>query len=92
MATKKSAVITIRLDASTKDEAKKVFEALGMDMSTGINVYLKQVVRDQALPFNPTIKDPLDQATERSLQDLKNGRYEDFANLADLFKGLHQDH
>ena len=83
--------MTIRLDATTRDAAEQVFEALGMDLNTGINIFLKQVVHDQALPFTPTMEDSLDQATEQSIQDLKVGRYQDFDNLRDLFKDLHDE-
>lgn len=67
MATTKQTTMTIRLDATTKDSAERVFEALGMDLNTGINIFLKQVVRNRALPFTPTTKDSLDQATEQSI-------------------------
>ncbi|MDG3062827.1 type II toxin-antitoxin system RelB/DinJ family antitoxin [Lacticaseibacillus casei] len=91
MATAKQTTMTIRLDATTRDAAEQVFEALGMDLNTGINIFLKQVVHDQALPFTPTMEDSLDQATEQSIQDLKVGRYQDFDNLRDLFKDLHDE-
>lgn len=43
--------IQLRIDKKTKDQAKKTFEAVGLDMSSGIKVYLKQVARAQAIPF-----------------------------------------
>ncbi|WP_424321291.1 type II toxin-antitoxin system RelB/DinJ family antitoxin [Lacticaseibacillus chiayiensis] len=91
MATAEQTTMTIRLDPATKDAAEKVFGAMGMDMSAGINIFLKQVIRDQALPFTPTANDSLDQATENSLQDLKDGRFHDFGNLEDLFADLHDE-
>ncbi|MDE3316612.1 type II toxin-antitoxin system RelB/DinJ family antitoxin [Lacticaseibacillus zeae] len=91
MATAKQTAMTIRLDATTRDAAEQVFDALGMDLNTGINIFLKQVVHDQALPFTPTMGDSLDRATEQSIQDLKVGRYQDFDNLGDLFEDLHNE-
>lgn len=89
MANARQTTMTIRLDATTRDAAEQVFEALGMDLNTGINIFLKQVVHDQTLPFAPTMEDSLDQANERSIKDLRVGRYQDFDNLEHLFKDLH---
>jgi DNA-damage-inducible protein J len=43
--------IQIRVDAKTKKLAKKIFADLGMDLSTGMKVYLAQVIRGKRIPF-----------------------------------------
>jgi len=43
--------IQIRIDEKTKKSAQKVFHRLGMDMSTGIMAYLRQVTKKQGIPF-----------------------------------------
>lgn len=43
--------IQVRVDDKTKKQAKKVFDSIGMDMSSAIKVYLKQVVITQGIPF-----------------------------------------
>lgn len=43
--------IQIRIDEKTKKGAKKVFDKLGIDLSTGIKMYLKQVTLRKGLPF-----------------------------------------
>jgi addiction module RelB/DinJ family antitoxin len=45
--------IQLRIDAKTKREATKVFEDLGMDISTGLKIYLRQVIREKSIPFRP---------------------------------------
>jgi len=45
------AQIQIRIDDKTKNEAKKVLEELGLDMTTAIKLYLKQVVKQEGIPF-----------------------------------------
>jgi DNA-damage-inducible protein J len=42
---------TLRIDESDKQKAETVFKTLGMTLSTGINVYLKAVGRQQRIPF-----------------------------------------
>lgn len=43
--------IQIRIDAKTKKSAKKVLDEVGMDMSSAIKVYLKQIVIRKGIPF-----------------------------------------
>ena len=43
--------MTIKTDSELETKAKSVFADLGLDMSTAINIYLKQVVYKEAIPF-----------------------------------------
>ncbi len=43
--------IQVRIDEKTKKSANKVFDQLGVDMSSAIKIYLKQVVIYQGIPF-----------------------------------------
>jgi len=45
--------VNVRTDVATKREAQKVFQRMGLDLSSGINLYLTRVVQDKALPFTP---------------------------------------
>ncbi|MBW3080152.1 type II toxin-antitoxin system RelB/DinJ family antitoxin [Bifidobacterium saguinibicoloris] len=47
---------TLTLDAQTKAEAKEILDELGMSLSTYIDISLGQLVRDQGMPFTPTIR------------------------------------
>lgn len=51
----KKTTINIRIDPDDKANARVVFDKLGMDMSTAINMFLKQVVIEQGFPFKPTL-------------------------------------
>ncbi|MDR2113683.1 MAG: type II toxin-antitoxin system RelB/DinJ family antitoxin [Bifidobacteriaceae bacterium] len=48
--------INIRTDAQTKTQAQRVFASLGLDMTTAINLFLRQTVRDNDLPFAPSTR------------------------------------
>ena len=51
--------INIRTDSELKTKSQTVLTNLGLDMSTAINVFLKQVVYRQAIPFEiakPSVK------------------------------------
>ena len=43
--------LTIRVDANIKSDAEKLFEDLGMSISTAFNIFLRQAIRMQAIPF-----------------------------------------
>ncbi len=43
--------IQIRIDKKTKDSAKRVFKKMGLDVSSGIKLYLSRVAQDESVPF-----------------------------------------
>ena len=47
----KSVNVTIRVDEDIKKQADALFDELGMSLSTAFNIFLRQSVREQALPF-----------------------------------------
>ncbi len=46
-----STTIQIRTKANVKKDAQKIFSALGLDLSTAINLYLQQVIIRKGIPF-----------------------------------------
>jgi DNA-damage-inducible protein J len=46
-----TANINLRTDSEIKTRAGQIFEALGLDMSTAINLFLRQTVKCNNLPF-----------------------------------------
>lgn len=54
--------IQIRIDQKTKKQAKKIFDNLGIDISSGIKIYLNQVIKNNSIPFSVSnnIKDKWD--------------------------------
>lgn len=47
-----NANISIRTNAELKEKAQKALADLGFDMTTAINVFLRQVVYKRAIPFD----------------------------------------
>jgi len=43
--------LQIRIDEKIKKDAKLVLDSMGLDMSSAIKIYLKQVVLTQSIPF-----------------------------------------
>lgn len=44
--------IHVRVDSIKKREAESILNALGLTMSTGINLYLSNIIRTRGLPFD----------------------------------------
>ena len=49
-----NAQIHVRIDDSTKKQAQKIFSDMGLDITTAVNMFIKQVIRNQGFPFLPT--------------------------------------
>ena len=43
--------LNIRTDREVKLEAEKIFEELGLSMTTAINIFLRQTIRENGMPF-----------------------------------------
>ena len=43
--------VTIRVDENIKKQADELFSDLGMSLSTAMNLFLRQSIREQQLPF-----------------------------------------
>ncbi|MBQ6668605.1 MAG: type II toxin-antitoxin system RelB/DinJ family antitoxin [Deltaproteobacteria bacterium] len=84
--------INIRLDTDLKREAEDLFSVLGLNMTSAISMFLRQAVRDQAIPFR-VCKYPQPNATtlaamreaERIAHD---PNVKSYTNTEDLLKGL----
>ncbi len=45
--------LNVRVDEKVKTEAMQILSARGLNLSTGINVFLRQVIEEKGLPFIP---------------------------------------
>lgn len=68
----KNVSMNIRVDEGTRAEAESIFEQLGLTMSGAINMFLKQVVREKAVPLSMEL-DPM--FTSRTVkEDMEEAR------------------
>ena len=66
---------TINIDDTTKKEAQELFKDLGMSLTTAVNIFLKQAVKEQKIPFeikNPRPKQELLEALKEVEEMKKN--------------------
>jgi len=43
--------IQLRINKKTKEQAQNIFKKMGMDMSSGMKLFLSQVIRTKSIPF-----------------------------------------
>ena len=48
----------ISIDADVKKQAQELFSALGLDLSTAINIYLKKAISEQGIPCDVRVESP----------------------------------
>ena len=65
--------LQIRIDKKTKDAAQKAFHSMGLDMSSGVKLYLTQVTQTKAIPFPIWSFDNLPR--KKKLQIVKEAKY-----------------
>lgn len=63
------ATLQIRVNKETKNKAKRVFKDLGIDMSSGVKLFLSQVVNTGSIPFTPITKNGFSLGREKEILD-----------------------
>jgi DNA-damage-inducible protein J len=43
--------LTIRIDENIKQEAERLFNRIGLNMSAAVNIFFRQAIREQSIPF-----------------------------------------
>ena len=80
--------MSIRLDSEVKEQAQQVFNNLGMDMTTAINIFLRQAIQYQGLPFDVRLDE--NQKLLQVVMDVDQNRNmsQSFESVSDLMEDL----
>ena len=62
--------INVRTDADIKRKAERIFNELGLNMSTAVNMFLKQTIRANGIPFDLRLEIP-NEETKAALAEYK---------------------
>ena len=89
--TKATVPTQIRIDSNVKQQATELFTSLGMDMSSAVNIFLRQCILRGGLPFsvelpkyNKEILDAMNEARRIS----KDPDVKGYTNMSDLIAAL----
>lgn len=80
---------SISVDADVKAKAQELFAEFGMDLSTAINVFLKQSIYERRIPFSIG-RDIPNETTLKAMDDAEKGEdlYGPFDSVAEMMEAL----
>ncbi len=84
----------IRIDSTVKEEATTLFSELGMDMSSAVNIFLRQCILRGGLPFPVELPQYNKETLEAMAEARKISRDPDvkgYTSMADLKAALEAD-
>ena len=82
----KGAVIQVRVDKETKSKVKSILDALGLQLSDAVCLYLRQIVIHRGIPFELKIPNKL---TAQTLAKSEQGLdVHEARSVDELFKEL----
>lgn len=80
--TSSSVNVTFRMDRKLKAQADELYASLGMDMSTAVNMFVRQCLRERQLPFQPSLNVP-NQETIRAIEEsdemIRTGNFKSYS-------------
>ena len=88
--------VNIKMDEDVRNQAKELFNKMGLDMTTAVNIFLIQSIREQKIPFqistvkNEMTEEEIEKLIAKKLQeaeaDIDNGRVIEYSYLQEDVK------
>lgn len=60
--------LNIRIDKAIKDQAEAIFNELGLNMTTAVNMFLRTAIRENGIPFDLRLDVP-NEATASAIEE-----------------------
>ena len=92
-----TSAISVQVDSHDKEVANGILKNLGLNMSTFVNMAIKQLINKDGIPFevsNPKPNRDIIEAIEegeRILAEIKSGKRKGYDNTQDLIKSLNDE-
>ena len=85
----KNVNVTLRVDEDLKKQAEALFAELGLNLTTAFNIFLRQSVREQQIPFQVS-KNVLNEVTLAAMDAAEKGEdlYGPYDSVSDLMDVL----
>lgn len=87
----KNVTTSIRIDSNTKQAATELLNELGLDLSSAVNIFLKQVVLQGGLPFQvkyPQYKPEVIEAMEEAEKLSKNPNTKKYSSFSEALEDI----
>ena len=82
----------ISIDAETKSKAQALLSELGLDMSTAVNIFFKQMIYEGGFPFAIAREVP-NEETKRAIDNVRQEKNlsREFHTVSELMEDLYAD-
>jgi len=85
--------MSFRVDKELKKEADTLFKKLGLNTSVALNMFLRQSVEEQGIPFNSTLEKKPSRRLLKALKEaekIESGKKyaKSYNNIEELFEDL----
>jgi len=87
----KNVTTSIRIDSNTKQAATELLNELGLDLSSAVNIFLKQVVLQGGLPFQvkyPQYKPEVIEAMEEAEKLSRNPNIKKYSSFSEALEDM----
>ena len=82
----KTAMIRARTDSQLKEKVEEIFDELGINATSAINIFYRQVLLSHGLPFEVKLPNAI---TQKAMKEAKAGRtIKGFKSADAMFKAL----
>lgn len=84
----------VRIDEVTKKQAIELLEGLGMSLSEAVNMFLKQVILHNGMPFDvkyPKFKPEVIEAMEEARRISRDPNVKAYTDVKQMFKEILED-
>jgi addiction module RelB/DinJ family antitoxin len=99
----KTASIYTRVEPELKEQVEQILSSLGIPMANAINLFLRQVVLQNGIPFDVKLpphpldisnmtKEEFDAEMQKGLDDVKAGRVISSAQVREHMKNFTEEH
>ena len=81
----------IRIEENTKKQAVELLEGLGLNLSDAVNMFLRQVILQNGLPFKvkyPEFKPEVVEAMEEAKKISRDPNVKGYTDIEELFEEL----
>ena len=85
--------LNIRTEKEVKLAAEKIFEELGLNMTTAINIFLRQTIRENGIPFELKLNVPNEltvTAIDEGRRIARDPSVKGYSNMDDLRAALEE--
>lgn len=86
-----SSVINVNVPVDVKEEATNLFNSLGLNMSTAINMFLKKAIYERGIPFEvkqQPSKESIDAFKELDYIEKHSNEYKIYHNVDNMLEDI----